>query len=302
MTLPVLTMPPDQIAKRHRLWMKDIAAFGPWEQMDRQDLSPAVRHSVWCPVAGPTGPAPTILICDKCGSSMEPAWDLLDHREIHTWDSIIVTDQVAGRGQFRRNWISPVGNLYASWVWPEFSDNDISNAYQENLLPLISAYIVARGFELLGIDVQIKWPNDLLYNNRKVGGILVEQRDRKIIVGVGINMAWAPSLRTAGTDTFMAATCLCDEGFDVSPLGVWSHLVEAGIHCFRMLIRQIQVSDFIHLITGRLAWRGKLVHILKNGDEVCSAIIIGVAESGGLLIKSGTQTQVIHSGRILTVE
>lgn len=302
MTRPVLTMHPDQIAKRHRLWMKDIAAFGPWEQIHGQDISPAVRHSVWYPSADSTRRAPTILICDQYSCSMDLAWDLLSRREIHTWDSVIVTEQTAGRGQFRRNWVSPVGNLYASWVWPEFSGSNTPNAYRENLLPLVAAYIVTRGLELLGIDVQIKWPNDLLYKNRKIGGILVEQRRRKIIVGIGINMASAPSLQAAGTETFIAATCLSEEGFDFSPLKVWSHLVESGIHCFRMLIEQIQPSEFIGLITGRLAWRGKHIHILKNGEGVCSAIIIGVAENGGLLIKRNTQTEVIHSGRILTVE
>ena len=302
MTLPVLMMPPDQIAKRHRLWMKEIAAFGPWEQMHRQDPSPAVRHCLWYPSADATRREPKILICDQYSSSMDLAWELLGRREIHTWDSVIVTEQKTGRGQFRRNWVSPVGNLYASWVWPELSGSNISNVYQENLLPLVAAYIVVRGLELLGIHVQIKWPNDLIYKNRKIGGILVEQRDKKIIVGIGINMASAPSLQTAGAETFMAATGLSQEGFDVSPLTVWSHLVESGVHCFRMLIKQIQVSEFIPLITGCLAWRGKQVHILKNEEEVCSAIIIGVAENGGLLIKRNTKTQVIDSGRILTVE
>jgi len=302
MTLPVLMMPPEQIAKRHRLWMKEIAVFGPWEQIDRQDFSPAVRHSVWYPSADSTRPGPRVLIWDQYSSSMDLAWELLNRREIHTWDSVIVTEQTAGRGQFRRNWVSPVGNLYASWVWPELSGSNISNAYQENLLPLVAAYIVARGLELLGIDVQIKWPNDLLYKNRKIGGILIEQRDRKIIVGIGINMASVPSLQTAGTKIFMPATGLSAEGFDLSPLKVWSHLVESGLHCFRMLINQIHASEFILLINSRLAWCGKHVHILKNEEEICSAIIIGVAENGGLLIKRNTQMEVIYSGRILTVE
>ncbi|NDY71186.1 biotin--[acetyl-CoA-carboxylase] ligase [Desulfobacter hydrogenophilus] len=282
--------------------MKDIETFGPWEHIHRQDFSPAVQGSVWYPSADATKSTPTILICDQYGSSMDPAWDLLSRQAIQTWDSVIVTEQTAGRGQFRRNWVSPVGNLYASWVWPEFSGSNSANAYQENLLPLVAAYIVARGLELLGIDVQIKWPNDLLYKNRKIGGILIEQRNKKIIVGIGINMASAPSLRTTGPETFMAATCLSKEGFDISPLKVWFHLVESGIHCFEMLIKQIQPSEFIHLLTDRLAWRGKHVHILKNGEGVCSAIIIGIAENGGLLIKKNAKTEVLHSGRILTVE
>lgn len=299
MTTPVLTMPPDLIAKRHHLWMKDVERLGPWERIHHQDFSPVSQGPVWYPSADATRDTPTILICDHYGSSMDPAWDLLDQQKIHVWDSVIVTEQGAGRGQFRRKWVSPVGNLYVSWVWPECSDKNPSNAYQENLLSLVTAYIVAHGLELLGIDVQIKWPNDLLYRNRKIGGILVEQRNRKIIVGIGINMAWAPALPAAGKSATIPATCLSKEGFHVSPLKGWLHLVESGIHCFRTLIRQIRASEFIHLINDRLAWRGKHVHILKNEKAICSGTITGAAENGGLMIQKNTQTQVIHSGRIL---
>lgn len=299
--LPVLTRHPDRIANRHPLWMKDIELFGPWEQAYGQNFLPARQGPAWYPSADAKRHAPKILIFDEYDSSMNLAWDLLNQRKLHTWDSVIVTAQTAGRGQFRRNWVSPVGNLYASWVWPEFSESNHFYAYKENLLPLVAAYIVAHGLGLLGIDVRIKWPNDLLYNNRKIGGILIEQQSRKIIVGIGINMASTPSLPTAGTEAFMAATCISKEGFDLSPLRAWLHLVESGIHCFRMLIEQIRASEFIHLLTDRLAWRGKHIHILTNGGEIYSAIITGIAEDGGLLVKRNTQTRVIHSGKILTV-
>jgi BirA family biotin operon repressor/biotin-[acetyl-CoA-carboxylase] ligase len=304
MTLPVLTMPPDRIAKRHPLWNKEIERLGPWERIHQQVLSPVSWGSAWYPSTEATSTtaksAPMILICDRYGSSMELAWKLLDQQKIHTWDSVIVTEQTAGRGQFRRNWISPVGNLYASWIWPELSDNNPSNAYQENLLPLVAAYIVAHGLELLGIDVQVKWPNDILCKNRKIGGILVEQRSRKIIVGIGINMACAPYLQVSGTETVMPATCLSKEGFHGSPLKVWGHLVKSGIQCMRRLVRQIQASEFAHLITSRLAWRGRRVHILENENEIYSATLIGIAENGGLVIQKKTQTQIIHFGKILT--
>jgi len=262
----------------------------------------ADRITTQHPSANETKDAPTILICDQCGSSMDLAWDLLTSRKIHTWDSVLVTAQTAGRGQYRRSWVSPAGNLYASWVWPQPSGQNGSTAYQENLIPLIAAYIISHGLKLLGIETLIKWPNDLLYNTRKIGGILVEQRDRKIIVGIGINVASAPSLPQAGTETAMTATCIAQEGFALSPVNIWRHLVASGIHCFEMLIKQLHPSEFIHLITDRLAWRGKHVHILETGKDVYPAIVIGVAEDGGLLVKKNARIQIIHSGKILTVE
>ena len=155
---------------------------------------------------------------------------------------------------------------------------------------------------MLGIETRIKWPNDLFYNTRKIGGILVEQRESTIIAGIGINVASAPTLPQAGAEAGMAATCLAKEGLNLSPLNVWCHLVESGIHCFEMLIKHLSVSELIHLITDRLAWRGKHVHILENGTDVYRAIVMGVAEDGGLLVKKNARIQTIHSGKILTVE
>ena len=263
---------------------------------------PADRIAARIPSVSKTKGVPKILTCDQCGSSMDLAWELLTARKIHTWDSVIVTEQTAGRGQFRRSWVSPPGNLYASWVWPQPSYSNHATAYQENLIPLVAAYIAAHALELLGVDIQIKWPNDLSYNARKIGGILVEQRNGKIIVGLGINVASAPSLPRSGTETAMTATCLAQEGFDLSPLKVWCHLVKSGLRCFEMLIRQLTASEFIHLITERLAWRGKQVHILENETYVYPAIVMGVAEDGGLLVKRNARTHIISSGKILTVE
>lgn len=271
MTCTLLTIPADRIATRH-------------------------------PSVTPNKDAPKILTCDQCASSMDLAWELLTARKIHTWDSVTATEQTAGRGQYRRRWISPRGNLHAAWVLPHPSHGNHATAYQENLLPLVAAYMIVHGLALLGVDIQIKWPNDLLCNTRKIGGILVEQRDGTIIVGIGINVASAPTLPSAGAETVMAATCLAQEGFDLSPADIWCHLVESGIRCFDMLIKHLPVSEFIHLITHRLAWRGKQVQILENGKDVSRAIVMGVAEDGGLLVNKNARVQTIHSGRILTVE
>ena len=46
--------------------------------------------------------------------------------------------------------------------------------------------------EACGQGVRLKWPNDLLLDGRKVGGILVEATPAKAICGIGINLTWAP--------------------------------------------------------------------------------------------------------------
>jgi BirA family biotin operon repressor/biotin-[acetyl-CoA-carboxylase] ligase len=94
--------------------------------------------------------------------------------------SVVVADhQTAGRGRLDRRWESPPGTaLLVSFV---LAPN-----------PLLSLAAGVAAAEACGRDVRLKWPNDLLLQGAKVGGILVEVMATKAICGIGINLTWAP--------------------------------------------------------------------------------------------------------------
>jgi BirA family transcriptional regulator, biotin operon repressor / biotin---[acetyl-CoA-carboxylase] ligase len=94
--------------------------------------------------------------------------------------SIVVADhQTAGRGRLERRWEAPPGSaLLASFV---LARN-----------PLLSLAAGVAAAEACGEAVRLKWPNDLLLNDGKLGGILVETRADKAMCGIGINLSWAP--------------------------------------------------------------------------------------------------------------
>ena len=94
--------------------------------------------------------------------------------------SIVTADhQTAGRGRLEHRWEAPPGAaLLASFV---LAPN-----------PLLSLAAGVAAAEACGHGVRLKWPNDLLLDGRKVGGILVEATPAKAICGIGINLAWAP--------------------------------------------------------------------------------------------------------------
>lgn len=101
-------------------------------------------------------------------------------------------EQTAGRGRQGRRWVSPAGEgLYASWVEP-FDD-----PARKRSLPLITASALAGELsELLQARCLIRWPNDLLIDSRKIGGILIETFERgesggAAIIGFGINHSHA---------------------------------------------------------------------------------------------------------------
>ncbi|MGF1491332.1 MAG: biotin--[acetyl-CoA-carboxylase] ligase [Microcoleaceae cyanobacterium] len=99
---------------------------------------------------------------------------------------VIAVQQTAGRGQRGRVWQSQPGGLYLSWV---IHPNLTVNPAQ---LTLCSAWGIAVMLRDRQIPVQLKWPNDLLLQDRKLGGILTETKvaQGKIthaVIGVGIN-------------------------------------------------------------------------------------------------------------------
>lgn len=99
---------------------------------------------------------------------------------------LIAKKQTSGKGRSGRKWLSEEGNLLFSIIIPQM---DISK-----LLPLniVSGYAVCDALRRYA-PVNLKWPNDIVINNKKLGGILTESKFsginlEKIVVGIGINV------------------------------------------------------------------------------------------------------------------
>lgn len=104
---------------------------------------------------------------------------------------LLAEHQSAGRGRRGRNWQSPfAANLYASVAW-----NFALWPHQLPSLSLAVGVVCAKALQALGLDtVRLKWPNDLWLDQRKLGGILIEQFGEaggacRVIVGIGINVS-----------------------------------------------------------------------------------------------------------------
>ena len=88
--------------------------------------------------------------------------------------------QTCGRGRMSRNWQAPLGGLWFSF------DNEFID---KNGLFTIAIGIATRKVlaKVYNCKVLLKWPNDLIFENKKVGGIICEKVNEKVIVGIGIN-------------------------------------------------------------------------------------------------------------------
>ena len=110
----------------------------------------------------------------------------LDKKENGT--IIIAEKQTAGRGRLNRKWTSPKGGIWFSLIiHPKF---DVSSS---TLIPILSAVALSKSIKsVLGIDTEVKWPNDITLNGKKVAGVLVDASFQAnkidyLILGIGIN-------------------------------------------------------------------------------------------------------------------
>lgn len=106
--------------------------------------------------------------------------------------TVLALEQSRGRGRLGRTWQSPPGGLYLSVV--------LRPAFPMERWPLIglacSLGAVAAAETHGGAPVRVKWPNDLLLDGRKLGGVLVEATAEAVVCGIGLNVV--PSWERAG--------------------------------------------------------------------------------------------------------
>ncbi len=113
-----------------------------------------------------------------------------DHMKQHLYsfghgDIVCARIQTAGRGRRDRIWVSRSGNLHASLML----DRKRSSYGPFEVVMRTSLAIVLLLKEL-GVQAVIKYPNDIMAGGRKIAGILIEQVDRKYIVGIGVNVTF----------------------------------------------------------------------------------------------------------------
>ena len=111
---------------------------------------------------------------------------------------VLADAQTQGRGRYQREWTSPKGNLYMTLAW------HLSEETPLNFLPLIFGLVLVRVMENMGIEAVLKWPNDVLIQGAKVGGILMEKHEDLMLCGIGLNVVSAPE-NTPYPATFMGA-------------------------------------------------------------------------------------------------
>lgn len=304
---------PESLAAMHPGWCKDARDFGPWQALSRSLCGQSGQCGAgdsddwWVSraEAASTTHIPTrIVVCGPCTSVMDVARTFTEAGAeagpeagaeaggLAAWDSVLAVSQRAGRGQLRRRWESPPGNLYACLVLPPAPPEF------DSLVPLLLGNCLAEYFAGQGLAMRLKWPNDLLYGGVKVGGLLVEERKGVVSVGIGVNLVSSPPLEALREDHAVPAGHL---GQCFTPLALWRSLVDFLRICYEVALDRASPQAVAASVEMKLAWLGEQVTVREGGSAHYRARLMGLAPDGALRVRpmDGTGVEkILTSGSI----
>lgn len=211
---------------------------------------------------------------DKIPSTQDMAHDLIASGQAVHRTAVVALAQSAGRGRLRRKWVSHHGNLYVSFVY----NSDV----RDGRLAYMVAVAVAETIGEYGVVSTIKWPNDILIDEKKVCGILIEYSGPFVIIGIGINIKTNPTVReykTVKLDNYVSGIS------DTELLGRLMRNMDKWLR-----------TDFSVV---RARWMQLVAHLNKNVIYHGSpAELIGINENGALILRRDTRYLLVYGDEI----
>ena len=207
--------------------------------------------------------------------------------------------QTAGRGRRGRLWLAPPGGalcLSMSWTFGEVPQ-------ELGALGLAIGVCALRALRTHGIDaVTLKWPNDLLIGERKLGGVLIDLRAESagpasVVIGIGINLTLGAALTAQIAQSGTAATDLASV---LQPLpgrnALAASLVSACVSGLRAFARE-GLKPFIEDWRAVDALRGRAVNV-SAADGVARGVARGIDLRGALMLETPQGLRRFISGDV----
>lgn len=205
--------------------------------------------------------------------------------------------QQSGRGRMGRAWHAGLGGgLTFSLLW-RFAQGAGALAG----LSLAAGVALARAISALGVqDVQLKWPNDVLWRGAKLAGMLIEMQGdalgpSTVVIGIGINVRLSDALRSRIDQPAIDLETACGRVLDRSAVlgGVLAQLAPVFDTFSRDGFAPLREEwERYH------AHQGRRVVVKLPGGGSDEGVARGVAEDGALLLETGNAVRRLHSGEV----
>lgn len=205
--------------------------------------------------------------------------------------------QSGGRGRRGRSWVStPYSNIMMSMSWRY----DQGPAFVGGL-SLAAGVAVIKALRHFGVsDVGLKWPNDILWNGRKLAGLLLDVQGEangpsRVVVGLGVNVLIgekdAPTIDQPWTDL----RTILDEVVDRNRL---TAIIVSELEKMFLAFETSGLSTFLPFWQETHVYHGKTVRLLR-GNEVLEGVVEGVETSGAIILRDAAgRVSAYHSGEV----
>lgn len=214
---------------------------------------------------------------------------------------VISQKQTRGRGRLGRKWLSPTGGIWISIVLhPKF---DIS---MSTLFPSGAALALSNTIEkIFGKKVELKWPNDVTINGKKVAGMLIDvsiesNKIEYLVLGVGINFKVNSSQlekSLKNSENFYGVTSLIENSNDESPILFMKDFLFELEKIFALLEKG-ENKTIINNWTKKSSTIGKDV-LVSTSDSKIKGKAIRLDNDGALIVKTNNQFQRVLAGDVI---
>lgn len=209
----------------------------------------------------------------------------------------LAEQQTAGRGRRGRQWISPFGtNIYLSILWRyPLAPVELSG------LSLAAGLAIVRVLASQGIaDIGLKWPNDILWQERKLAGLLLEvtgesEGPSQVVLGVGLNTNLSQQQAEAIDQPWVDLATI-PHGEKISRNRLAAKLINQLLEALDNF-ETCGLSPLLEEWRRHDLYHGKPVR-LRMGNRVIDGIHHGIDETGALLLGNGGDVRAYHAGEV----
>ena len=228
-----------------------------------------------------------IIYLNQTSSTNDEVWN---HLKNNNHIVVVTENQKKGRGRRNSNWLSLREKSLT------FSLGIQLNKSNSSLIPLVSSIAIYNAInDICKINIGIKWPNDILCNDKKIAGILIESKLKKskmiFNIGIGVNVNWDKN--------------------DIISSNL-PNISSISLEIEEKIMREIILSNFMHQMENLLLanneeiihqWLARCMHINKNikfhyNNEIIHGLFMGIDSNGFAKIESKNNKQIFSSGVI----
>lgn len=209
---------------------------------------------------------------------------------------VVAGKQESGRGRRGRSFESPAGTgiFMTLLLRPEIEPQNAS------MLTLVSALAVAKGIEyMVDLPVQIKWPNDIVVNGKKVCGILTEMSAQMdyvnyIVIGIGINVSneeFPEEIKDVATSIYL------ESGKHVNRAMLIEKIWEEFEDYYELYEKTQDLSSLVKEYDSYLVNRGQKVRVLDS-KEPYEGKAMGITDRGELIVDTWEARRLVSAGEV----